>query len=75
MACNVVDRAMQAFGAEGLSQDQPLASSFANLRTLRFADVCLHQTPLVLTSLTSSRVLMQSTSNKLAKENFGVPPG
>lgn len=39
MACNVVDRAMQAFGAEGLSQDQELAYMYAQLRTLRFADV------------------------------------
>ncbi|KAF9246984.1 acyl-CoA dehydrogenase/oxidase [Melanogaster broomeanus] len=38
MACKVVDRAMQAFGAEGLSQDQELASMFAQLRTLRLAD-------------------------------------
>jgi acyl-CoA dehydrogenase len=30
---------MQAFGAEGLSQDQELAFMFANLRTLRIADV------------------------------------
>lgn len=40
MACGVVDRAIQAFGAEGLSQDQPLAALFAGLRTLRMADVC-----------------------------------
>ena len=39
MALQVVDRAMQAFGAEGLSQDQELAFMFANLRTLRIADV------------------------------------
>jgi alkylation response protein AidB-like acyl-CoA dehydrogenase len=39
MALQVVDRAMQAFGAEGLSQDQDLAFVFANLRTLRIADV------------------------------------
>ncbi|KAI9574917.1 acyl-CoA dehydrogenase/oxidase [Boletus coccyginus] len=38
MACNVVDRAIQAFGAEGLSQDQELASMYAQLRTLRLAD-------------------------------------
>ncbi|KAG1874662.1 acyl-CoA dehydrogenase/oxidase [Suillus subalutaceus] len=38
MACRVVDRAMQAYGAEGLSQDQELASTFAQLRTLRLAD-------------------------------------
>ena len=39
MALQVVDRTMQAFGAEGLSQDQDLAFAFANLRTLRIADV------------------------------------
>ncbi|KIJ70319.1 hypothetical protein HYDPIDRAFT_23435 [Hydnomerulius pinastri MD-312] len=38
MACTVVDRAMQAYGAEGLSQDQELASMYAQLRTLRLAD-------------------------------------
>lgn len=38
MACTVVDRAMQVFGAEGLSQDQELASMYAQLRTLRMAD-------------------------------------
>ncbi len=39
MALQVVDRAIQSFGAEGLSQDQVLASTWAQLRTLRFADV------------------------------------
>jgi len=39
MALTVVDRAMQAFGAEGLSQDTALASRWAGLRTLRIADV------------------------------------
>ncbi|KAI0080748.1 acyl-CoA dehydrogenase NM domain-like protein [Panus rudis PR-1116 ss-1] len=38
MALQVVDRAIQSFGAEGLSQDQTLAQTWANLRTLRFAD-------------------------------------
>ena len=42
MALQVVDRAMQSFGAEGVSQDQPLAAAWANLRTLRFADVSDH---------------------------------
>jgi acyl-CoA dehydrogenase len=41
MACGVVDRAIQAFGAEGVSQDQPLAELYAGLRTLRLADVRL----------------------------------
>ncbi|KAG2158888.1 acyl-CoA dehydrogenase/oxidase [Suillus bovinus] len=43
MACGVVDRAMQAYGAEGLSQDQELASMYAQLRTLRLADVHIQQ--------------------------------
>lgn len=39
MALEVIDRAMQSFGAEGVSQDTNLASSWAGLRTLRIADV------------------------------------
>ena len=39
MALQVVDRAIQAFGAEGVSQDQFLAGAWAGLRTLRLADV------------------------------------
>nr|ODN93719.1 acyl-CoA dehydrogenase [Cryptococcus depauperatus CBS 7855] len=38
MALQIVDRAMQVYGAQGLSQDSPLASWYAQLRTLRYAD-------------------------------------
>ncbi|KAF7799999.1 hypothetical protein EIP86_011242 [Pleurotus ostreatoroseus] len=38
MALQVVDRAIQSFGAEGVSQDQVLAHTWAGLRTLRLAD-------------------------------------
>jgi len=38
MALTVVDRAMQAHGAEGVCQDTFLARAWAGLRTLRFAD-------------------------------------
>jgi acyl-CoA dehydrogenase len=38
MACNVLDRAMQAHGAGGLCQDFPLAKIWAYLRTTRLAD-------------------------------------
>jgi acyl-CoA dehydrogenase len=38
MAAWVIDRAIQTFGAEGLSQDQPLAMLFAQARGLQFAD-------------------------------------
>lgn len=41
MALQVVDRAIQNFGAEGVSQDQELAATWAGLRTLRLADVSL----------------------------------
>jgi acyl-CoA dehydrogenase len=38
MALRVLDRAIQAFGAAGLSADFPLAAFYADSRTLRFAD-------------------------------------
>jgi len=38
MALNVIDRAMQSFGAEGICQDQILAEFWAGIRTLRYAD-------------------------------------
>jgi len=37
-ALRVVDRAIQAHGAAGVSNDVPLAAMYAGLRTLRFAD-------------------------------------
>lgn len=38
MACNVLDRAMQAYGGGGLCQDFPLAKMWAYVRTTRLAD-------------------------------------
>jgi acyl-CoA dehydrogenase len=38
MACKVVDRAIQAFGGMGVSQDVPLARIYAGVRSLRIAD-------------------------------------
>jgi alkylation response protein AidB-like acyl-CoA dehydrogenase len=38
MALRVIDRAIQAHGAMGVSQDTFLASAWASERTLRFAD-------------------------------------
>ena len=37
-ALTVIDRAVQAFGGAGVSQDTPLASMWAGIRTLRLAD-------------------------------------
>lgn len=38
MALKVTDEAVQMFGAQGISQDAPLARMWTHLRTLRFAD-------------------------------------
>ncbi|MEK4627406.1 MAG: acyl-CoA dehydrogenase [Solibacillus sp.] len=38
MAFNVIDRAIQAFGAAGVSEDTPLAFLWVQARTLRLAD-------------------------------------
>ncbi|WHZ01230.1 acyl-CoA dehydrogenase [Neobacillus sp. YX16] len=38
MALRVIDRAIQAFGGAGVSDDFPLAAMWANSRTLRLAD-------------------------------------
>lgn len=38
MALTVIDRAVQAFGGAGVSQDTPLAQMWASIRTLRLAD-------------------------------------
>ncbi|KAI1180887.1 acyl-CoA dehydrogenase [Nemania sp. FL0916] len=38
MALTVIDRAVQAFGGAGVSQDTPLASMWSQIRTLRLAD-------------------------------------
>jgi len=38
MTCAVIDRAIQLFGAEGLSQDSFLSYAYANARTLRIVD-------------------------------------
>lgn len=38
MACRVIDWAIQAFGAGGVTEDFPLAALYAGARTLRIAD-------------------------------------
>ena len=38
MACNVIDRAIQAHGGLGVSQDTPLAEAWVYARALRLAD-------------------------------------
>jgi acyl-CoA dehydrogenase len=38
LALRVIDRAVQAHGGGGVSEDFPLASMWANARTLRLAD-------------------------------------
>jgi acyl-CoA dehydrogenase len=38
MSLRVIDRAIQAFGAAGVSEDAGLAKAYAHQRTLRLAD-------------------------------------
>ena len=38
MACTVIDRAIQMYGAAGVSQWTPLANMYTQMRTLRLAD-------------------------------------
>ncbi len=38
VACRLIDRAIQMHGGGGVSQDFPLASMYAHMRTLRIAD-------------------------------------
>ncbi len=38
VALNVIDEAIQMFGAQGISQDVPLAAMWTHVRTLRLAD-------------------------------------
>ena len=38
VALKVTDEAVQMYGAQGISQDTPLARSWTHLRTLRLAD-------------------------------------
>lgn len=38
MALDVIDRAVQTYGAEGVCQDTPLAYMWAQVRTVRIAD-------------------------------------
>jgi acyl-CoA dehydrogenase len=38
MALEIIDNAIQSYGGAGVSQDTPLAASWASIRTLRFAD-------------------------------------
>lgn len=74
MTGRVIDRAIQAYGAEGVSQDTPLARMAAGVRTLRIADVCwiaLQMRTIVLTAV--SRVLMLSTLSKLVYANLSAP--
>ena len=38
MACQIIDWAIQAHGGAGVSDDFPLAASYAGIRSLRLAD-------------------------------------
>ncbi|EIN10694.1 acyl-CoA dehydrogenase NM domain-like protein [Punctularia strigosozonata HHB-11173 SS5] len=71
MACTVVDRAIQAFGAEGVSQDQDLANMYAGLRTLRLADGPdeVHVQQIGQRELKRAKKLHEQTAELKKKEN------
>jgi acyl-CoA dehydrogenase len=57
----IIDKAIQVHGAGGLSQDFPLASAFAGIRTLRFADGPdeVHKNSLARAELSRQRALRE----------------
>lgn len=67
MALRVVDRAIQVHGAEGISQDTPLAYFYATLRTLRFADVSPQG---IREAMLSTRGLMKYIYSKSANKSL-----
>ncbi|PFH52694.1 hypothetical protein AMATHDRAFT_139758 [Amanita thiersii Skay4041] len=71
VALNVVDRTIQAFGAEGVSQDQELAGKWAGLRTLRIADGpdAVHMQQVGMRELRRAEGLHQRTAEQRRKES------
>ncbi|KAI9247509.1 acyl-CoA dehydrogenase/oxidase [Phascolomyces articulosus] len=69
MLLNVVDRAMQAHGAAGISQDTPLAGFFVRARTLRYADGPdeVHRNQLGKTELRRAAEIVQKQKEQKAK--------
>ncbi|XP_029426479.1 acyl-CoA dehydrogenase family member 10 isoform X2 [Nannospalax galili] len=67
MAYRVIDRAIQAFGAAGLSSDYPLAHFFAWARALRFADGPdeVHQQTVAKIELKTPARLQESAAPRL----------
>ena len=72
MACQVIDWAMQAHGAAGMSDDFTLAYSYAHVRTLRFADGPdeVHRNAIAKMEL---RKYKEGTHEKSASETRGAP--
>ncbi|KNZ79926.1 Acyl-CoA dehydrogenase family member 10 [Termitomyces sp. J132] len=70
MALTVVDRAIQSFGAEGVSQDPGLAQKWAGLRTLRIADVCVHIQQVGQRELRRAPRLVQKAAERKNREQI-----
>jgi hypothetical protein len=68
----VCDRAMQVFGAMGLSPDTPLADSWTWGRALRFADVQCRQTTQRLGQLQKSQIDISGTCHRLRAAERGA---
>ncbi|KAF8639881.1 hypothetical protein AX17_001135 [Amanita inopinata Kibby_2008] len=72
MALKVIDRAIQVFGAEGVSQDQALASMWSGLRTLRIADGpdAVHIQQVGMRELRRAEGLHQKSAERKKKEEI-----
>jgi acyl-CoA dehydrogenase len=73
MACQVIDWAIQAHGAAGLSDDFTLAYSYSHVRTLRFADGPdeVHRNAIAKMELRKYKT--EGTHEKPASETRGAP--
>lgn len=65
MALRIVDRAIQVYGAAGVTEDFPLASMYAHLRTLRIADGPdeVHKLTIARAELGKARAAAEAAAN------------
>jgi acyl-CoA dehydrogenase len=83
MALTVIDRAVQAYGAAGISQDTPLANLWVQIRTLRLADgpdevhlqqLAKRENKTRRDEITAKLNWQRSQSNRLLSTNGFQPP-
>ncbi|KAL1411470.1 hypothetical protein Q8F55_002428 [Vanrija albida] len=77
MALDVIDKAMQVHGAEGISQDTPLASFWAGVRTLRYADGpdAVHQQQVARVELKKRLPILQQRQETIRQKQKALGVG